>query len=288
MLTRRRLLEAAAGIGGAGALAAVAVPGARHRLHDLVDPAPVSPHPVPRGPVGELVSGSFASAAMGFVVGCSIAYPTTVQRELPFLLVLHGRGNDHRSAFSAHLLRRFLSDAVRRGVPPFAVVAVDGGSDSYWHRRRSGMDPQRMILSELLPVLVGRGLYTDRFAVGGWSMGGYGALLLAERLGAERIAAVVPDSPALWERWKDAAAGAFDGPGDFADHDVLALTDRLRGIPVRVTCGTSDPLLPGVKAFLRRFPAAQRELGPGGHDDAWWQHTAPAQLAFAGRALSLG
>ncbi|MCW2570843.1 MAG: putative esterase [Frankiales bacterium] len=142
-----------------------------------------------------------------------------------------------------------------------------------------------MILDELLPVLDRQGLRTEHLGLGGWSMGGYGALLLAERLGPSRVAVCAVDSPALWTRAGDSAPGAFDGKADFAGHDVIAQHPQLAGIPVRIACGTSDPFLPGVKAFLRAVPAAQHELSSGGHDVAFWQHAAPAQLAFVGRHL---
>ena len=286
-LSRRHLLGGAVAAGAVGA-GALAVPGLRHDLHQLLRPVPEPPHPVPTGPVGTVVSGSFASSAMGGPVGFSIAYPTTVQRGLRVLLELHGRSDDHWAVFSGHRLPAFLAQAVRDGVPPYAIVAVDGGTQSYWHKRASGIDPQRMLLEELLPLLAARGLRTDRLALGGYSMGGYGAILLSEQLGASRVAALVPDSPALLQRWKDTAAGAFDGPDDFAAHDVFPHLDRLRGIPVRITCGTSDPFLPGARAFLRAFPAAERDLSAGGHDSAFWKHVAPAQVAFAGRHLALG
>jgi S-formylglutathione hydrolase FrmB len=238
--------------------------------------------------VGTRTSGSFWSEAMNRVIGSTVAYPGAPQRDLPFLLVLHGRGGDHRTAFRDLHYGEFLSDAVRRGVPPFAVVTVDGGVHSYWHPRASGIDPQRMLLEELFPRLAARGLRTDRFAVGGWSMGGYGALLLAELLGPTRVASVTPDSPAISLRFHDTAPGAFDSLADFREHDVLAHLDALGDIPVRVTCGTSDPFLRGASALVRRLPRAERDFGPGEHDDAWWQHVAPAQLAFAGRALAGG
>ena len=63
-----------------------------------------------------------------------------------------------------------------------AVATVDGGN-SYWHARRSGVDPASIIVQELLPLLARKGLDTERIALMGWSMGGYGALLLASRLG---------------------------------------------------------------------------------------------------------
>ena len=201
------------------------------------------------------------------------------------LLVLHGRGDDHRDVLGSHRLGAFLSDAVRTGVRPFAVVAVDGGDHSYWHRRKSGEDPHAMITNELLPVLATRGLRTARFGVGGWSMGGYGALLLAERLGADRVAVCAVDSPALWLHARDSAPGAFDGREDFQANDVIAQRARLAGIAVRVASGTSDPFLPGVKALLAGVPTAARDLSSGGHDLAFWQHAAPGQLAFVGQHL---
>jgi len=285
MLSRRALLLGLVGLGAAGA-GGLAVPEVRHGVRDLLDPTPVPPHPVPTGPVGALVEGAFASRATSRRTGFVIAYPDQVRTGLPVLLVLHGKGATHHDVVGSHRLGAFLSDAVRRGVPPFAVVGVDGGSDSYWHARRDGTDAQRMVLEELLPLLARRGLRVDRLALGGWSMGGYGALLLAERLGPARVAAVAVDSPALWRRWEDSAPGAFDGRADFAAHDVLRRLDRLAKLPLRVSCGTSDPFLPGVRALLRQRPETQHDLGPGGHDVAWWQHAAPAQLAFVGRHLA--
>jgi enterochelin esterase-like enzyme len=277
LIARRALLLGGAGVVSAGVLSARELRG-----------NPSSPHPVPAGPVGAVVSGSFRSVAVRATTGWSVAYPhgSAPGTPLPLLLVLHGRGGTHREAFGTHHLDRFLSAAVRAGVPAFAVASVDGGDHSYWHPRASGEDPQRMVVDELLPLLRARGLRTDRLALGGWSMGGYGALLLAERLGRSRVAAVAVDSPALWSRWQDSAPGAFDGPQDFAAHDVLASTAALAGISLRVSCGTSDPFLPGVRALLAKVPTAGHDLARGGHDVAWWQHAAPAQLAFAGRALA--
>ena len=217
---------------------------------------------------------------MNRVIGWSIVYPGSAT-PLPMLLHLHGRSGDHRDV---EHLAPFLSDGVRRGLTPFAVVGVDGGEHSYYHRRANGQDPQQMILSELLPVLAARGLRVDRFAIGGISMGGYGALLLTEAWGS-RVLACVADSPAIFPRFQDSASGAFDGAADFADHDVLTGASRLVGVPLRVTCGTSDPFLPGVRGLLKRVPSAQHELGPGAHNRAWWDHAAPGQLAFVGAHL---
>ncbi|EUA23105.1 putative esterase [Mycobacterium xenopi 4042] len=47
-------------------------------------------------------------------------------------------------------------------------------------------------------MLSSQGLDTSRVAFLGWSMGGYGALLLGSRLGPTRTAAICAVSPALW------------------------------------------------------------------------------------------
>jgi pimeloyl-ACP methyl ester carboxylesterase len=280
-LSRRAFLAGGAGVVGLAG-AALAVPGVREQLWGPPQP----PHGVPAGSVGEVVAGSFDSAALRQQVRFEVAYPAEVVRGLPVLVVLHGRGDDYRGAFHRHHLDAFLSDAVRRGAQPFAVVAVDGGDPGYYHPRADGTDAQRMLLTELLPRLADRGLRTDRFAVGGWSMGGYGALLLAQTLGPRRVAACVADGPAVFRRWEDRSKGSFDSRADFDEHDVLRHSDRLAGVPTRVTCGTSDPFIGSVRALIRRAPAVEHLIGPGGHDLAWWMHAAPSQLAFAGRHLA--
>jgi S-formylglutathione hydrolase FrmB len=205
---------------------------------------------------------------------------------LPVCLALHGRGGNHRTAVSGPHLDRALATVVRSGSAPFAVVAMDGGDATYWHRRASGDDPQAMLISELLPRLAAAGMRTTRIAVFGWSMGGYGAFLLAETLGRSRIAFVAADAPALWLRPGDSAAGAFDDAEDFRRNDVFAGRPKLAGIPVRVVCGRSDPFLAATKEFLTGVPdVVGADYPPGGHDDKVWSATAVDQLTPMAKAL---
>ena len=206
---------------------------------------------------------------------------------LPVALVLHGRGGDARSAFDDLSLDGYLADAVQGGAPAFALASVDGGDSSYWHRRRGGDDPQAMLVEEFLPLLADRGLRTTQVAVLGWSMGGYGALLLAETLGPSRIAAVAADSPALWQRSADSAAGAFDGAADFAAHDVVAGRERLTGIRCgspAATATRSTRRWSSSPAPSRTWPA--RTWAPARTPTRSGAARAPAQLRFLASALS--
>jgi len=234
-------------------------------------------------------SGSFRSAARG---GAKVAYEVLLPpghqdpSGLPVCLALHGRAGNHRTAVSGLHLDRALATVTRAGAASFAIVAMDGGDHTYWHRRANGDDPQAMLTDELLPRLTAMGMRTNRIAVFGWSMGGYGALLLAETLGRSRVAFAAADAPALWLHPGDSAAGAFDDADDFRRHDVFAGRARLAGIPVRVVCGRSDPFLVATKAFVSGVPElAGADYPPGGHDDKVWSTTAVAQLTPMAAAL---
>ena len=298
--SRRALLL---GTAGAGAVGAVGVgvgveegllPGrgvVRRRLGLDGEPGRV-----PDARPGRLVTGSFVSDARGGVrTGWSVAYPPQVPGRPPppehprVLVALHGLGGDHTTSFGRHLgLDRFLSDGVRRGLAPFAIASVDGGR-SYWHRRPDGEDAGAMVLDELLPLLAGRGLRTDRVALLGWSMGGYAALRLGAVLTSRRCAAVVAESPALWVRGEDASASGFRDAQEYAAYSVMGHQRDLAGIPVRVDCGDSDPFRDATGTYVDGFPAGARPVvhfGPGAHDLDYWRRMVPAQLRFVARHLT--
>jgi enterochelin esterase-like enzyme len=282
-LTRRQLLSLGAGAACTAVVGATAT-GEGGKLVDRLDP----PHgAVPAGPTGPVVRGVLASRARGRTVRWAVAYPpgSMPDANLPVALVLHGRSGDSGQAFGSHALHRFLADAVRAGTPPFALAAVDGGKDTYWHRRADGDDPQAMLLEELLPLLGKRGLRTERFGVTGWSMGGYGALALASVVPG-RVLAVAVDAAALWHRAGDAAPGAFDGASDFAAHDVLGHLERLRGVPLRVGCGRSDPFIAANRALVNALPRTEHAYPRGGHDIGCWNLLRPADMRFLGRHLA--
>ena len=294
-LSRRTLfrLGAGAALGAAGASAldigfqsrtsqAAPVAPARTRA-PLAPPAP--PLDPPAQPAPTMVTGSFVSAARGGVnTNWAIARPPGQSKPLRPVIALHGKGSDAATVMAGGV-EQGLAQAVDAGLPPFAVVAVDGGG-SYWHKRASGEDSGAMVLDELIPMLPSHGLDTSRVAFLGWSMGGYGALLLGGRLGSPRTAAICAVSPALWMSSGAAAPGAFDGPGDFASNSVFGMP-ALASIPIRVDCGDSDPFYSATKQFIAQLPHPPAGgFSPGGHNGEFWSSQLPAELTWMAPLLT--
>ena len=232
-----------------------------------------------------MVTGSFVSAARGGVsTNWAIARPPGQTTPLRPVIALHGKGQDAAGVMAGGV-EQGLAQAVAAGLPPFAVVAVDGGG-SYWHQRASGEDSGKMVLDELIPMLSGQGLDTSRVAFLGWSMGGYGALLLGARLGPARTAAITAVCPARWLSSGGAAPGAFDGPDDFAANSVFGLP-ALASIPIRIDCGTSDPFYAATTQFIAQLPNPPAGgFSPGGHDGGYWSSQLPGEIAWMAPLLT--
>lgn len=286
-LSRRTFLftGAVVGFGGVSLVETGVVPG-RTRLHDLLGLTGedgVAPDVEP----GPVESGSFESAARRTRVGWTVMYPYGYQPNapLPVVLMLHGRGGDHTSTIGDLNADRYLTAAVQAGTPPFALAAVDGGAANYWHPRASGDDPQRMLTAEFLPLLKKRGLHTERFGVLGWSMGGYGALLLAAELGATRVAAAGAMSPALWHKASQASEGAYDGPDDFQRHQVFGRAADFKDVALRIDCGRDDPFAGAVRD-LRDELSAEGGLQAGAHTSGYWRRMLGDQFAFLGAKIA--
>lgn len=220
------------------------------------------------------------------VVAVVPAGPAGARR--PLLVFLHGKGEDETS----HLDDAMFAALAKLGPQAPVVVFPYGGSDSYWHDRADGAWGS-YVLREVIPQAIRR-LHADprRVAIGGISMGGFGAFNLA-RLEPQRFCAVGGHSAALWVSGGESAAGAFDDAEDFARNDVLAaarVRDPYRGSAVWIDVGTADPFRAAdsrlVTELRRDGQRVQFHVWPGGHEESYWSSHWGSYLGFYAAALA--
>ena len=222
------------------------------------------------------------SEAVGESLETSVVIPAGGGEGRPLLVFLHGRGGDERSFLDFDSVFTALRDLGGRAP---VIAFPDGGEASYWHDRDDG-DWGAYVLDEVIPgALATSGADPKRVAVGGISMGGYGALHLA----AERPAlfcAVGGHSPALWEEAGLSAPGAFDDAEDFEANDVLdeAAAGIYGALPLWIDAGGEDPFIPGIEAMAASLEATGAdltyEIQAGGHESAYWEEHFPEYLRF--------
>jgi S-formylglutathione hydrolase FrmB len=213
--------------------------------------------------------------------------PAGGERHRPLLVFLHGKGEDQNS----NLDDAMFAALARLGRRAPDVVFPYGGADSYWHNRASG-GWGSYVLNEVIPQAVAKlGADPRRVAIGGLSMGGFGALNLA-RLHPGRFCAVGADSAALWPSGADTAAGAFDDAQDFARNNVLGSAhgqDPYRRMPVWIDVGDKDPFRASDTALADELRAQGQRLDfhvwPGSHSQSYWQSHWRSYLDFYANAL---
>ena len=298
--TRRQLLTA--GLAGAAGIVVAGVAGVELISHGVLPGKQAldrleggctvtSPKPQFAG-VGHSVSGSFHSKARRRAVGYTIAWPPGAEpgTPLPLIVMLHGEGGDHTNALSGMRPNEAVALVIDgERLPPMALVTVDGGS-GYWNPH-PGDDPMAMVISELIPLCQGMNLGRAPQKIGtmGISMGGYGAILLAERY-PDVIRAVAAISPAIWTSYgqaQDVNPASYASAADFDADDAVTHTAALAHTPVRVASGNDDPFHPGVLALARQLPKTSTVvLSNGCHTGPFFTSQEPPSLQYLGHHLT--
>ncbi|HEX8206821.1 MAG TPA: alpha/beta fold hydrolase [Solirubrobacteraceae bacterium] len=219
------------------------------------------------------------SRAVGETLEHRVYVPEGASDHPPLLVLLHGRGGDAKSMISDALVDALDEAGDRAPV----VLSPDGGDSSYWHNRRDGKWA-RMVIREAIPAAIERtGADPERIAIGGISMGGFGALHLAAAF-PERFCAVGAHSPAIFAEAGLSAAGAFDDAEDFDRHDLIARASQIpRGAWVDV--GDQDPFAPAVRTLVARMDAPRFHPWKGGHDGDYWNAHTDEYVDFYVREL---
>jgi S-formylglutathione hydrolase FrmB len=186
----------------------------------------------------------------------------------PLLVFLHGYG----AAPSDTLSPAFVM-ALRRLGDRAPVVLLPAGGTGWWHDRDEGPWGSN-VLREAIPAALRRsGADRDRVAIGGISMGGFGALDLG-RIKPKRFCAVGGHSPAVLTR--DEFGFGFDNAADYARHNLLSLARKrsLYDAPVWIDVGNRDDLRPAAAKLARELEAEDADVSfhvwPGAHDGEYW------------------
>ncbi|MEO8329931.1 MAG: alpha/beta hydrolase-fold protein [Candidatus Nanopelagicales bacterium] len=270
-MTRRSLLIGSAVVAGGVVLGGAAswpfLPG---RIKGLVLPDP-DPY-IPDAEEGKIELESVFSQERGIDVDLFTAVPAGYGdgKGLPVVVVLHG-ATGTPSLYQEFGLGRFLTATVEAGAEPFVLAGAAGGV-LRWEPQPSGDNPQAMVLNEMPEWLQDRGFDADRRAVWGWSMGGYGALRLAE---------VDPG----WGRATAAFSPAV-APGDAVFADMA----QLEGQPLGLWCGTDDGFYDAVHELATTLPEEPEiaSFSEGGHTRVYWNEQTVQALTFLASHLSGG
>jgi S-formylglutathione hydrolase FrmB len=232
------------------------------------------------------------SKAVGRKLPVTVVVPAGADegRRRPVLVFLHGRDSDQ----DAWLVQPFFSALAQAGHRAPIVAFPYGGDHSYWHNRESG-DWAEYVMNEVIPQVARRyAADPDRVAIGGISMGGFGAFDLALHFPG-RFCAVGGHSPALWQTGAETAPGAFDDAADFERNDVIgaAASDPAPFVsqPVWVDAGADDPFQPWDQTFADelRSDGADETIhlnDPGGHDADYWSSHWNGYMRFYAHALA--
>ncbi len=238
------------------------------------------------------------SELLGETLPVSVVVPSGARDGRRSLLVfLHGRGEDEDSYLNSEMF----SALARQGGRAPVVAFPRGGEGSYWHDRADDGAWGSYVSEELIPELVNRfDIEPERIAIGGISMGGFGAFDIAIREPFQlrsgepaSFCAVGGHSPAIWESASDTAPGAFDDEADFEAHDVIAEVGTppfpLRGTRYWLDVGDGDPFREADEALAEALDASGAKghivIGKGGHEDSYWNSNWRRYMHFYARSL---
>jgi S-formylglutathione hydrolase FrmB len=218
----------------------------------------------------------FTSEALGRQTSFNVIHPDAGEGPFPVLMQLHGYSDDSFSwLYNSNLVRHVAAY-------PLVVVLPDGGTARYLNlpvHERYGLQRYEDLVMRDIPAQVERMFHTrpGPWAIGGLSMGGYGALRLGMKH-PERFASVWAHSAGLRDPGDDFLT-LLDDPDDAS---VAVQAERLRarldtgerGPVISFDCGVDDFVIEpnrALHAHLERIGLAHHYAEhPGGHTWDYW------------------
>jgi len=237
-----------------------------------------------------LVQLNFSSQPLGKQSALYAALPQG-RRDLPVLYLLHGLSDDYTTWLRRTSIERY---AERFGV---MVVMADGGRGFYTDAKHvpGAWESHLLAVVDLVDATLPTAARRQCRAIGGLSMGGYGAIKLAlkhpERFGsAHSHSGSLDIADRLREATNPDLPGIFGATLDPAE-DCFALAARRGAKPrLRIDCGVDDFLI----GHSRRFHAHLTAVGvaheyaefPGAHEWEYWDRHIVAALEFHVRGFT--
>jgi S-formylglutathione hydrolase FrmB len=242
---------------------------------------------------------NYASQTLEKMVAASVILPDVGSGPFPTFYLLHGLSDDHTAWRRRSRIEWYVRDL------PLIVVMPDGARNFYTDNADG--PPYAQFFAHDLPTFIERTFPArparSARAVGGLSMGGYGALRLALGFPDRFISANSHSGallnwrfdPTLTALSKEEHRRIFGPTPEGSSHDLVALAKsakRRRKLPaLQIDCGTEDKLLGVNRTFhseLKKLhiPHAYSEH-PGDHDWDYWNIHIQDALNFHSKALKL-
>ena len=238
----------------------------------------------------ELVHIDVHSKAVGQDQAVNVVVPPRAgpRGRRSLLVYLHGRGGSETT----------FNDVVLEGLPDLKgrqpiVAFPDGGDHGYFHDRAEAKWDE-FIAGEVIPLVEKRfGVDPHKVAIGGISMGGFGAYDIALHHPG-MFCAVGGHSPALWFEGGETAPGAFDDAADFARNDVVGRVEEdpnaFGDTKVWNDYGQDDDFRVYDEGFVDAMEQSDADFvthsWPGGHESSYWHAHWPDYQRFYANALS--
>ena len=227
----------------------------------------------------------FYSDALGRQVNYNVLLPDVGEGPFPVLIQLHGLSDNHNAWLEQSSLIRHVDGM------PLVVVLPNGGTSVYINWKDSGhvgrQNYEDLIINDI-PAHIRRHFHvTDGpWAIGGLSMGGYGAMRLGLKY-ADRFASIWSHSSVFRFEGDQLDRSMLKAPDDI---DVFAIAQRVKSsgnAPViSFDCGREDSLIGDNRALHEHMQSIGLDHHYAEHDgahtwDYWDEHVREALAQHA-------
>jgi S-formylglutathione hydrolase FrmB len=277
--------------------------------HTQVRPEAPARGQIPAAPQLTIRDATFRSASLGQAMKYRIILPAGYERSVrryPVLYLLHGLTGSYLDWDTRTHLAEYAAPL------QLIIVMPDAGDSWYTNSSAKLQDRFEDYISKDLIAEIDKTYRTiaarHARAIGGLSMGGYGAMKFALKYpnlfafaGSFSGGQTVVRNPDIirpfGEKYVQQLLEIYGPPGSptSAANDVLALADTANPAALPyfwISCGTADNFLEGNREFValleRRKIAHIYEEAPGSHNWAFWDAELPAMLREMSRHMELG